>query len=150
MILFVFLRPCSNNEYDVQIGVTELEQEELTDQFQETLTAELEEGLPFDGVTLTGEISETVTDSMTVSMQKTVTVTTQTGCNTDDLYQWVVSATMWQQDEPFQNFGVQLSEFQCSPSGMTPQCPPDYCSDENCQICKGTMIGNFETAFNHN
>jgi len=129
---------CSSNEYTIAHGVTVLEEKSVTEEFSVSLTTTLSAGFTFQVGDVSAEVSATVggvvAHSMTNSLEQSLEKTSTFTCERDRLFQWTTSARL-DNGISSTDFAVMALHYRCLDEPLTPQCPPTYCADDDCQQC---------------
>lgn len=145
--------------FTISVGVTSSTTSSRSTSWQVGLSATVQGGLTFTGTSnVGGNFGGSVTPSVSLtvnSMQSsTYAVSANKGCTASCKVPagQIITLWQWQMTTSEINFNTQnlplisdqfqtfVCNYLCLPQGLYPQCPPGYCSDDNCQTCTAPIF----------
>mmetsp|Transcript_37608 Transcript_37608/g.61826 ORF Transcript_37608/g.61826 Transcript_37608/m.61826 type:complete len:491 (-) Transcript_37608:91-1563(-) len=133
---------CAESQYRKLVGVTDVEENEITDTWEWSLTTTVSAGFEFKAVSASTEVSSTIGNSvanrMLTSISKTVEEESTFTCGKDVLYQWTLGAEQ-NNGISTKSFTVKGEDLACLDNPLEPKCPPGFCTDDDCQTCTQSL-----------
>jgi len=136
------LEPCVGciNTYTWLIGVEEMTEQSMTEQYSESLSTSISSGFSFELADVSTEVSATVATSVATAIHESLKITRQykkeISCDKDDIFQWTITGRMsnWLSSADLE---ISSNSLYCLDGPLIPQCPPSLCEkNTDCQTCK--------------
>lgn len=140
--------------FTISEGVTSSTTSSRSTTWQVSLSGTVKGGMTFKGGDVGGSLTPSVSASINLMQSSTYGMSLTKSCAASCkvpagqiiiLWQWQMTTT--EINFNAQNLPLISDQFQtfvcnylCLPQGVSPQCPPGYCSDSSCQTCTGPIF----------
>eukprot|EP01084_Bolivina_argentea_P133154 234982_1 len=138
---------CVSDRFMFKRGVRNTNVDSITNEYSKSFTHSVTLGIHGEGTafgikigsnldyTFSYSTSSSVANTISNSLAKYAEESRSMDCPKLNFYQWVISGT-----EHFGKLEAEIDVFsesyRCTDSELPPQCPPEFCSDVECQECK--------------